>query len=269
MLKKITLLLLFLVSLNCMATSKVMEIISLKNRPASEIQPIIASLLDSSDSVIPNGFNLIIKTTPTKLSEIKAIIKQLDNALNNLKITVIQSAETRAKELNAGINVNVTIPLHKPSAIQGNVNARYQQKDHQKSRRNEQVLTTLEGTAAYIKAGSNQPIQTTRIYNSAYGQRTVSRETQFIEATTGFAVLPRLNGEQVILEISPWSDNMRRNGRLETQGAKTTIRTHLGEWVEIGSVDEQKQSENSGLLSHQQSNRSQTTHILVKIDKAN
>ncbi|NOQ37103.1 MAG: hypothetical protein GQ569_14625 [Methylococcaceae bacterium] len=234
MLNKITFLLLFLFSLSCYAANTVMEIIPLHNRPASEIHPIIAPLLDSSDSIIPNGFNLIIKTTPTKLREIKALIKQLDSALNNLSITVIQSKDISAAQLNAGIDVDINIPLNKPSDTQGQINARFRQKKSQRSRHNEQVLRTLEGTLAYIKTGSNHPVQSTRIYNSGYGQHTVTRQTQFIEATTGFAVLPRLNGDQVMLEISPWSDNMRHSGRIETQGARTTIRTRLGTWVEIG-----------------------------------
>jgi len=270
MLNKMTaLLLLFLFSLSAVAASTVMEIIPLQNRPASEIQPIIAPLLDASDTLTPNGFKLIVKTTPARLLEIKALIKQLDTVLNNLNITVIQSKDVNAEQLNAQASINVHFPINKPSDTQGQINARYEQKQRQHSRHDEQVLKTLEGVPAHIKTGSYHPIETTHRYNSRYGHRTITRQTQLIEASTGFTVLPRLNGEQVMLEISPWSDNLQSNGSIATQAAKTTIRTRLGEWVEIGAVNQQRQAEETGLLSHRQSNSNKSLRILIKVEKAN
>jgi hypothetical protein len=116
--------------------------------------------------------------------------------------------------------------------------------------------------------GSNNPIRYTTVYDSGYGQRVVSSNTQYIEATTGFAVLPRLNGEQVTLEISPWSDQMKNNGVTDTQSVQTTIRAKLGEWVEIGTINEESQSSGNGFLSVEQGSGQSILHILVQVENA-
>ncbi len=246
----------------------VMEVIPLNNRPASEMQPIIAPLLDSSDSLVGNGFRLIVKTTPAKLEKIKALIKQLDTALNNLSISVVQSRDISAEQLNAEAGIQINVPIHRPSDSEGQINARLSDRKRHKKSRNEQLLRTLEGNPAYIRIGSSHPIQNIYIYD-AYGRRTVTRSTHMIDATTGFSVLPRLNGDQVILEISPWSDNMQRGGVIDTRQASTVIRTKLGEWVEIGAADEARQSESSGILSHRESSSTGSLRILVKVEKVN
>jgi type II secretory pathway component GspD/PulD (secretin) len=267
MINKLFFLALFLFSIEGSADETVMEIIPLSNRPASEIYPIVAPLLDTSDSLIPNGFNLIVKTTPTKLRELKTVIKKLDNALTNLTITVVQTQDFNAEQLNAGLGIDINLVVNNPSQSQGNVEGHYQQQYRQNNIENQQVLMTLEGTAAHIKVGRHHPIKRTQVYYSIFGERIVSQQTQLIEASTGFVVLPRLNGEQVILEISPWSDTLQGNSNINTQEVTTTLRTHLGEWVEIGAVNQQYNSEATKNLSYQQGSYTKRLRILVKVEK--
>ena len=254
-------------SIGCIASETVMEIIPLSNRLASEIHPIVAPLLDVSDSLIPNGFNLIVKTTPEKLRELKAIIKKLDNVLTNLTITVIQTQDFSAEQLNAGLGIDINLVVRHPSQSQGYVEGRYQQQHRQHNTDNQQVLTTLEGTAAHIKVGRHQPISHTQIYYSAFGERIVNQQTQLVEASTGFIVLPRLNGEQVLLEISPWSETRQDNGNIEKQEVTTILKTYLGEWIEIGAMNQQHNSEAIENLSYQQESQTKKLRILVKVEK--
>lgn len=265
MANKLFFLALFSFSLGSIASEIVMEIIPLSNRPASEIYPLVAPLLDVSDSLIPNGFNLIVKTTPAKLRELKAVIKKLDTSLTNLTITVVQTQNFSAEQLNAGIGINLVV--NNLSRSQGYVKGRYQQQHRQNNINNEQVLMTLEGTAAHIKVGRHHPISHTQVYYSAFGERIESQQTQLIEASTGFVVLPRLNGEQVILEISPWSGTLQNNGNINTQEVTTTFRTRLGEWIEIGAVNQQHNSETTENLSYQQKNHIKRLRIMVKVEK--
>lgn len=268
MLNKILLPLLLLFSLPCLAAPTVMEVVPLFNRSSSEIQPLIAPLLESSDTVVGNGFSLIIKTTPARLAEIKALIKKLDTSLNNLTIRVIQSTDKTADQLNAGIGVDVNIPINHPGSVNGQISGQLQQNQQHLSSNSEQMLRMLEGRPAYIKIGDNYPIRFNSVYHSGYGQQTVSSTSQYIEATTGFVVLPRLNAEQVILEISPWSDQMSNNGSIETQSAQTTLTTKLGQWVEIGTIHQEAETTGSGLLSVEQGSRQNVVHILVQVEKA-
>ena len=267
---KIKLLLLtFIILLNkiSFAAETIIEIIPINNRPASEIQPLINPMLENTDRVIADGYNLIVKTTPDRLNAIKNFINTLDTRLHNLIITVIQSRQTSAEQLNAAARVNLNAPiddLSKSSRITGYS----RQSQNQNTNENIQTIRTLEGNTAYIKAGNTYPIQNVQIYNSGYGYPAVSTSTQLIDATTGFAVTPRLAGQQAILDVSPWSDKANAQGQLEIQSAQSTLKFNLGEWVELGGIDESSQNSAIGNLANNRQTSEKRLRILVKVDKA-
>ena len=261
------------------AAETIIEVITLYNRPASEIQPLISPMLEDTDRVMADGSNLIVKTTPERLNEIKKFINNLDTRLNNLIITVIQSRHTTAEELNAAARVNLNIPIDDLSKSSGRITGHYDRAKIQNANESTQTIRTLEGNSAYITVGKTYPIQNVQIYNSGYGYGygypAVSTSTEFIDATTGFAVTPRLteqhpiSGEQqVILDVSPWSDNVNVQGQIESQNVQSTIKINLGQWVELGGIDEESHSSANGNLATIRQTNQKRAHILVKVDKA-
>jgi len=252
------------------AAEIIIEVIPVYNRPASEIQPLISPMLENTDRVIADGSNLIVKTTPDRLNEIKKLINNLDSRLNNLIITVIQSRHTTADELNAAARVNLNIPIDDMSKSSGRISGHYYRTDDQNSNESTQTIRTLEGNTAHITVGKTYPIQNVQIYNSGYGYGypAVSTATGFIDATTGFAVTPRLAGQHAILDVSPWSDKANTRGQLETQGAQSTIKINLGEWTELGSINETSQHSTNGNLATIRQTGENRLRILVKVDKA-
>jgi len=263
--KVCTFIALSLLSLMAWAQETVLEVIPLYNRPASEVQPLIESLLDYSDKVLADGSNLIVSTTPDRLAEIKQLINQLDTPINNLIITVLQSRSSSADELNAAARAHVH--ADDASRFSGRIAGHVYQTQGQNTDENSQTLRTLEGNTAYIKTGNMHPVENVNIDMPFYGYPSISSQTQFIEASTGFAVTPRLAGDQVILEVSPWSDRMNARGQLQTQGAQSTLRINLGEWVELGGIDESNDSSGYGTLSRTRQTRQDRLRILVKVDK--
>ncbi|WP_442498833.1 hypothetical protein [Methylobacter sp. sgz302048] len=249
-----------------LAEQTVIEVIPLANRPASEIQPLLEPLLEYTDHVIANGSNLVIKTTPERLTEIRALVSELDTRLNNLVITVIQSRQLTVDELNATARVRISGPIDDPSKARASVYGHYSQNQNQYASESTQTIRTLEGNTAYIQAGDTYPMENVQIYDSGYGP-TLSTTTEFIDTTTGFAVTPRLAGEQAILDVSPWSDKLNARGQMEIQGAQTTIRVKLGEWVELGGIYEDNQSRGGGNLARSQQNGQNKLRIFVKVDK--
>ena len=268
MLKKSVSLILLSLSLTCVAAQTVLEVVPLMNRPANELQPLIAPLLSDTDQIVGRDFNLIIRTTPARLTEIKDLIKKLDTAPANLSIRVVQSRDKTADQLNAGVNVNVVVPINRPDQTTGQIGGGIAQNRQHQTSNNEQVLRAMDGQPAYIKTGINAPIRFSTVYPAGYGQTAIATNTQYIEATTGFAVLPRLRGDEVTLEISPWSDQMNNQGVINTQSAQTSIKTKLGQWVEIGSINEQSQSSTTGILSAEQGSSQSSIRILIMVEKA-
>ncbi len=239
---------------NVYAENTIIEMIPLTNRPAFEIVPLLAPLLGNSAQLIDNGSNLLVKTTPERLAEIKAIVSKLDVRQSNLVITVLQSRETNAAELNAAAHIQ----LGDQSRSGGRMIGHLYQTQGKGSDENTQTVRTLEGVTAHIKTGNVYPRQNF----SSFGYPTT---TEFTEASTGFAVTPRLTGQQVVLSVSPWSDKMNGRGQIETQNAQSTLRINLGEWVELGGVEENSNTDNA-LVNTRESDKSQM-HILVKVDR--
>ncbi|HEY8218946.1 MAG TPA: hypothetical protein VIF86_02495 [Methylobacter sp.] len=253
--------LIFIILLNssAFAEDNIIEVIPLTNRPAFEIMPLLAPLLGNTAQLIDNGSSLLVKTTPDRLTEIQSIVEQLDVRQSNLVITVMQSRQTTAEELNAAAGVQLNVPVGVPSRSGGRIIGHLYQTQDKRADENTQTVRTMEGVPAHIKAGNIYPSQ----FSSSYGYTTA---TDLTEATTGFSVVPRLAGDQVILSVSPWSDKMNGRGQIETQNAQSTIRINLGEWVELGGIGENTSSSNSALVNTRQVDKSQM-HILVKVDR--
>lgn len=250
------------------ADDAVIEVIPLLNRPASEVQPLLEPLLDIDDRVTADGSNLLVRTTPERLAEILSIIDSLDTRQGNLIITVLQSRQATADELNAQIRAQLGIAGNDLSKSTGKITAYYRRTQDGSAHDNLQTIRTLDGKPAFIKTGTTYPVQNYQTNNSGYGYSGISTSTQFIDAITGFSVTPRLLGQQVMLDVSPWSDNAVAQGRIQTQEAQSTLTVNLGEWIEIGGADESMQSIGNRVLAHNWQTNFNKLHILIKVDRA-
>ncbi len=257
------------------AAETITEVIPLFNRPASEMLPLLSPLLEGADRVIADGSNLIVKTAPERLGELIMLIDKLDTPLNNLIITVIQSRQATAEKLNAAARANLNLSRNSRLKSSARMTGHYYQTDDQSSNENTQTIRTLEGNTAHITVGKTYPIQNVQTYNFGYGFPAVSTSTEFIDTTTGFAVTPRLveqnpslEKQQVILDVSPWSEKMNTIGQIETRNAQSTIKMNLGEWVELGGSDENSHSSTNGNLATIRQTNQNKLRILVKVDKA-
>jgi type II secretory pathway component GspD/PulD (secretin) len=264
MLRPYLLALTLLFSVAASAEESVLAIIPINYRPAEEIQPLIVPLLDPSDRVAADGANLIVRTAPQRLEQIKALIAQLDSKPHNLLITVLQGQNLSAEQLNTNASVYLNVPLNKPSSTSGEIQGELNAYQERRITDNTQTIRTLEGQPAFIKVGKAQPVQSWAVYG--YGYPAVVSSTTMLEATTGFAVTPRLSGDEVLIAVSPWSNQLQNNGVIDTQSATTNVRAKLGEWVEIGGVQEESQHSGQGFLSANSGSRSTALHILVKVE---
>lgn len=258
-------LLISLANIPVLAADSTIEVIPLEYRSASEIQTLLGPMLESTDWVNADGNRLLIRTSPERLTQIKTLVNQLDTPQRNLVITVLQSSHADAEELNAAAGAQFEITGGQRSKFRGAIAGHVYQTEGGSSDESTQTIRTLEGSTAYIKVGNNYPVTHLQLYNSGYGVPSVSTQTEFVSATTGFAVTPRLAGQQAILEITPWSENMNARGQIETQEAQATLKVNLGEWVELGGVDENSRRINARSAHVWQTNDN-SLHILIKVD---
>ncbi len=93
--------------------------------------------------------------------------------------------------------------------------------------------------------------------------------TQMQQASSGFAVIPRLTDDhEVMIAIEPWSDRFLNNGAITGHSTTTSIRARLGEWVEIAGIDSAAQNNGRGFNGLNYSTQDNQLRILIKVDLA-
>src|SRR5688572_22161415 len=96
-----------LVLVTVTARSQSLEVIPLRYRPAAEVIPVIQPMLAPGGSVSGYQGQLVVRTTPANLDEIKRILASIDTAPRQLIITVRQDAEASSSASSAEVSGSV------------------------------------------------------------------------------------------------------------------------------------------------------------------
>jgi len=260
-----------------------MSIIQLEHRPAEDVIPIVEPLLGADDAISGQGFKVFLQSSPETLARVEDMIDVLDTPAKMLHVSVIQGSDRDLSEL--GIGANVQIERGDASVDIGNERERndgaggsitYSTADGsvsvdgistRKSLRDSPIhqVRVTEGTEAYIETGERIPY----FYGAAWrGRRAYAGSIEYQDAITGFYVLPRIRGNNVTLEVSPFKSSRSNEGggHIETQSASTTITGRVGEWLLIGSVTEQVERTESSTGTAFATQGGDNTGIWIKAD---
>ena len=266
-----------------------LEVIPLKYRTAEQVMPVLKPLLDKNGSMSGMRNQLIIRTSPANLADLKQALAALDTMPRRLMITVRQDADFDRDRTTAEVsgrvssgNVTVVVPGGSSS---GNVEARrgddvirgrIESTRSVDSDRNTQTLQVLEGNSAFIRIGQSVPLPQRQVTRTVVNGRIVERvvdTTDYRDVTTGFYALPRLAGDRVTLEISPQRDtlvspdqNLPR-GSVNVQRAATTVSGRLGEWMEVGGMVQSMSTQQSVTLGRTAASSTDNRRILLKVDE--
>jgi len=249
------------------------EVIELKSRPLDEILPVIQPFIGADGTVTGMGNNLIIKASPARVKEIRQLLVNLDRPPRRLVITVgNQDDVTRSSSgYRARANIkagdsrfSINSPGYPVDSSRAHV--RLHDSNVQQAQTSRSRVQALEGRPAYINSGTRIPFQTTAGYYDG-GVPYAQRSTQWQDVTSGFYVVPRLQGDEVTLEIMQHANKPgQRRGVINTQGIGTVVRGRLGEWVELGGVDTSSSNREGGLGRSVNSQGSNSQGIQVKVE---
>jgi hypothetical protein len=221
------------------------EIFPLKHRTANEVIPIIQPMLGKGTAVTGQGFNLIIRAPAASLEQARDLVARLDRSPRRLRISVrkqrtgaIARQDIKASGVIRSGNTRIQLNDAAPAGLQLHESIENSPQDSTQS------VHTIEGRQAFIQVGQLVPVPE-RSIDSFGNQR---QSIDYKNATTGFYVLPRLSGDQVILDISPHSIAIGKHGqhRFDIQRAQTTLRGKIGEWLSIGGIHQQRHSGSKG-----------------------
>ena len=271
-----------------LAQTTVLEVIPLRHRNAAEVIPIIQPMLAREGSVSGFQGQLVVRTTPANLEEIKRILAAVDTAPRQLLVTVRQDAQGEVTRSQAEVSANVgsdharvVVPPASRDPRGGNValgggddSVRVQVLDSSSaaSDRNTQTLRVTEGREAFVRVGQSVPVRERQVRRTVVGGRIVEQVvegTQYRDVTSGFYVLPRLAGVRVTLDIRPQRESLseQSSGAVNVQSMVTTVSSRLGEWMEIGGIVQDASGQQSVLLGRSATAARDSRRVLIKVDE--
>lgn len=216
----------------------VIETIEIRNRPASDILPVIKPLVAPAGSVSAMMQILVIRTTADNMDEIKTLVAELDEIPEMLAITVRQASRTMANDHGGNLR-------HR----HGRTGVRFYSSHADSDMRGNYQIRTLEGHAAWIKTGQLIPLAHRYVTIDRYGRRTFRDGIQYHSVDSGFYAVPRVHGDTVTLHIQPHQSRMTSTGpgMVRQQGADTVVTGRLGTWLEIGGVEQDEDRDQRGI----------------------
>lgn len=256
-----------------------LETIELHNRTAEDVIPVLQPMVQNGGSISGSGYKLFIRTTPTNLEQLQSMIAAIDVAAKQLLVSVSldrsvmrensQLAGRVSIQSNPSLQVGGRTGVPSNGEIQGQTgNIKYdarmvERSETQRTPKVQQVRVT-EGLWATIRVGQGIPI-TSSLRNP---DGTVTETFTYQAVASGFQVLPRVNGDNVILTIHPQAQSSNQNptGVYSTLEVQTTVTGKLGQWFSLGSTEETQNSSGAGITYRTQQHSTDNNQIYVKVD---
>jgi len=249
--------------------------ITLQQRPAAELAPVLQPLLGSQESVTGDGYTLILNVEPARLEQLRATVAELDRAPRQLRITVRQELTAEDRLNAAGVSANAgdrhTRVIVSPPDAGSGAPARYRgigvygtDPQGRQQETGEQTVLALEGRPARIAVGLVAPFDS--VCEDTYGGRSTC--TEYREVSTGFEVLARLGNGGVTLDIAPQAQQLAASGVVAFQVAQTQLRGPLGQWLELGGEVSSSGESSRGVLASTARTGRSARRIAIKVDLA-
>ena len=252
--------------------AKDVAVIKIKYRWASELAPIVQSMLSSEGSVtVSERVNsLVIVDSPDAIQRVRAYLGQFDKPLEQVRIRV-RFYEQRAGEAGSasargrvsGDDWQVATGSRRNDGADISIEGGRRQQTNF----SEHSVIATAGQAAYIIAGKEIPYhERWPRYSRRYG--TGGDTVIFQSVETGFEVIPTIYADNVLIKIVPriaYDDNP--DGVVRFYGAQTEVSVPFGSWIEIGGVGDQRNEVIKEILSRGRNNQTTSMSMLLMAEK--
>jgi hypothetical protein len=248
------------------AQAQTLEIIELRHRPADQLLALIRPLLAPGGSAVGDGFKLMVRSTPANLAQIRQAVTSLDRAPRQLLIQVLQTYGAAGAAAGVGVAAAGAAP---PASVWDGTGTA--------SDNLMQQVRVLEGNPAFINAGTGTLVRQRSVTRGPGG--VVVQESRLPrDHDSGFYVTPRVNGQTVFLDIDARRDTAPGAGGGAAQPAPgaaqhaasssrvaATVSGRIGEWIEIGAINQTNSAETGGVLARSADAGAQERRIMVRV----
>jgi hypothetical protein len=263
------------------AAELVTEVLAVSYRRAEELVDVLRTLVPPPGSVSAIQNQLVVRTTPSNLREVRRVLANLDRAPANLLISVkrsldeavrrdLASARARVRVGDVGVAVGGGAARAGSAGRAGGDDAaaiRLQRSTASRRDDDLQTVRVLEGREAYIHFGQSLPVPV-KEHSKLFGSGTSVREgVRYESFGRGFSVRPRLSGNRVTLHVSPGRRELRLDGRVDVQRASTVVSGELGRWMQIAGAANDGSAREQRIGSTRSTDHRRDDAIYVKVDR--
>jgi len=278
--KILTTIFLFLISMNAWS-EMIIETIQLLHRSSEEVIPIVRPMLDPDGSLTGTGYKLIIKSTPNNISQIQAMLEEIDVNPHQLKVSVSYRDQSKSNDRGGSVSVKAkgdigSVEIGDPNNRQDGdltvtnssdkvkFDARIYESKSKNNKNDVQTMSVTEGYWGTISMG--QAIPYARRYRNPDG--TVTESVQYKKVMTGFRVKPQTNGDNVTITIQQQNQSRANNGiAIDSNQIETVVTGKLGQWLFIGGTDHKKNLSESGINYSTRIRSTDVNQVWIKVER--
>jgi len=260
------------------ADETVVEVLTVRNRPASDLVAVLEPLVGPGGSVAALENRLVVKATPSALQQLREVVATLDVAPRALWITVRHASSSTADARGAGAAATVpvggaTVQVSPDGASVTSTTTRSRTRvtgafgaaSASETGAAVQRLQCLEGRPAFIRVGRAEPLPQAVVVAGPEGPAVVSG-TAYAEADVGFWVVPRLAGSVVSLELATSRDAFEASGAIGVRRTSGSVSGRLGEWIAVGGSSLQRDAQQRGLASRADASASSDWSVELRVE---
>ncbi|MBL8271943.1 secretin N-terminal domain-containing protein [Steroidobacter sp.] len=251
------------------ALAQSLTVIDLKHRRAEDLIPVLQPLLEQGGALSGQDYKLFVRTSNANLAQLRSALEQLDKQQRQLLVSVRRSTAQDLQREQASASGTLrtgdgSFSVNERPRASSGATVRAGERNVQTQGASVSSVQVLAGSSAFIATGTSVPIVTAVAVGG--GRRPfVAGTIEQRNLQRGFTVTPRVNGDQVILDISQ-QDERVTGGGIQSQSLNTQVTGRLGSWMQLGGVSESSSQTNNGVLSRSYSTGSNELSIWVKVD---
>lgn len=237
-----------------------LEVIPLRHATADEVVPALRPLLEPGATLTGQSNQLIIRASPGNIAELRRALEAIDRPRTRLQVSV------RFEDAHVSANQGIAVS-GRAGGAGGHVELRAQDSRTASEERVDQRLQMLEGARAYIATGQSRPQPYRQIIRTPAG--VVAQDTYVVqEMSSGFEVSPRIAGDRVLVDVYAQREKpagMAR-GAVDSQRVLSSVSARLGEWFELGGVDESAARDHGGIASSSGARSGGSRKVWMKVE---
>ena len=261
------------------------NIIELRHRTVEDVLPVLEPLVEPGGAISGMSGQLIIRTSPGNLEDLKKVLAAIDRTPRQLVIHVSQNRAVDSRQGELGVSGNVElgddVRIVAPGGTMyggaggeirhggSTVTAQGGNVRRSSESRADQFVKVMDGGQAFIQVGRSLAVPFRRVTARPDGV-TVTDSVVYRDIGQGFSAVPRLVGDKVTVEISPQFDSLGSSGRgsVDTQNLTTTVSGRLGEWIELGGSAQQTQGTENRMTGKASGEMRDTRSVWLMIEEA-